>query len=124
MAEKIDKPTLVIGASPKPERYSNMAVESLLKYGHTVYALAKRNNIIYGVDIANEPQALNNIHTVTMYLRDYGQRELQDYILSLHPKRIIFNPGAENSELEGMAKAKGIEVNNACTLVMLSTNHY
>lgn len=124
MTDKKDLPTLVIGASPKANRYSNIAIVRLLSYGHTVYALAKRKNEAHGIEIADKPVELENIHTVTMYLRDYRQKELHDYILSLKPKRIIFNPGAENIELENLAKAQGIEVNNACTLVMLSTNHY
>ena len=124
MTGKENLTTLVIGASPKAERYSNMAIKRLLEFGHTVYALAKRKNTAHGVEIADVPVELNNIHTVTMYLRDYRQKDIYEYVLSLKPKRIIFNPGAENKELEDKAKAIGIEVINACTLVMLSTNQF
>ena len=124
MSSNENLPTLVIGASPKSNRYSNIAIDRLIGYGHTVYALAKRKNNAHGIEIADAPVELENIHTVTIYLRDYRQKDLYDYVLSLKPKRIIFNPGAENKELEDKAKAQGIEVLNACTLVMLSTNQY
>ena len=59
-----------------------------------------------------------------MYLGASNQKQYYDYILTLHPKRIIFNPGAENDELSEMAKKNGIEPIEACTLVMLSTGQY
>ena len=86
--------------------------------------MAKRKNTAHGIEIADVPVELNDIHTITMYLRDYRQKDIYEYVLSLKPKRIIFNPGAENKELEDKAKAIGIEVINACTLVMLSTNQF
>ncbi len=116
-----NKKTLVIGASPKPERYSYKAVKMLTLYGHEVVALAKRDGVIEGTPIQTNLDNIKDIHTVTLYLRDYRQKEYYDFILHLKPKRIIFNPGTENNELKQLAQENGIEVIEACTLVMLSS---
>ncbi len=118
------KKTVVIGASENPNRYSNKAVRKLKAYGHEVVAVGLRAGAIDGIEIhANHP-AEQNVDTVTMYVGEKRQPPLYDYIFSLKPKRIIFNPGAENYELEEMAKAKGIDVTEACTLVLLSIGDY
>jgi predicted CoA-binding protein len=67
---------------------------------------------------------IKNVDTVTLYLNPQNQQSYYDYILNLHPKRIIFNPGTENPELEKLAEAKGIQTMEACTLVLLSTHQY
>ena len=118
------KKTVVIGASENPERYSNKAVRKLKAYGHEVVAVGLKEGVIDGVRIHADHPAEKNVDTVTMYVGDQRQPSLYDYIFSLNPKRIIFNPGAENPELEKMAKAKGIEVTEACTLVLLSIGDY
>ena len=112
--------TVVLGASPNPTRYANMAVKSLLHHGHKVYPIGKAKGEIEGITILNDYPVLENIDTVTLYLNAENQNKLRDYIFSLHPRRIVFNPGAENPELEKLAAEKGIEAIEACTLVMLS----
>jgi predicted CoA-binding protein len=121
---KMEKKTLVIGASKNPARYSYLAVQKLAQHNHPVIALGKNNGTIGDVAIETEKEQLNDIDTVTLYLNPNNQKEYYDYILSLNPKRIIFNPGAENNELEELAQQKGIKTMEACTLVLLSTGQY
>lgn len=118
------KKTLVLGASPNPSRYSYAAVRQLTRYGHKVVAIGNREGAIDGVNIQKGQPSLENIDTITLYLSAENQKQYYDYIFSLQPKRIIFNPGAENPELSRMAREKGIEVLPACTLVMLSVGNY
>lgn len=118
------KKTLVIGASENPARYSNLAVKKLSAYQHPVIALGKKTGVIDNTVIETEKKAFENIDTVTLYLNPLHQKEYYDYIFSLHPKRIIFNPGAENDDLAALATAKGIVAQEACTLVLLSTGQY
>jgi uncharacterized protein len=118
------KKTLVLGASVNPARYSNLAVQKLMAYNHPVVALGKKPGSIGNAIIETEKKDFDNIDTVTLYLNPQRQQEYYDYIFSLHPKRIIFNPGAENDELADLAKEKGIIAQEACTLVLLSTNQY
>lgn len=118
------KKTLVIGASENPQRYSHLAVQSLKRHQHPVVALGKKKGSIGNTLIENETKAFEDIDTVTLYLNPQRQQEYYDYILSLNPKRIIFNPGTENEALYQLAKEKGIQVQEACTLVLLSTGQY
>lgn len=118
------KKTLVIGASQNPQRYSYLAVQRLNAHQHPVVALGNRSGNIGNTRIETGHQPFEDIDTVTLYLNPMRQKEYYDYILSLQPKRIIFNPGTENDELSEMARSRGIEVEEACTLVMLSTNQY
>lgn len=118
------KTTLVLGASTNPQRYSYLAVQRLTAHQYPVIALGNRAGNIGNTIIETERKQFENIDTVTLYLNPQRQKEYYDYILSLHPKRIIFNPGTENDELYELAKSKGIEVEEACTLVMLSTHQY
>ena len=94
-----NKKTVVIGASENEDRYANRAVRKLKAYGHDVVALGLREGQIEGVKIHKDKPVLENVDTVTMYVGEKNQPPLYDYILSLQPKRIIFNPGAENPEL-------------------------
>ena len=118
------KKTLVIGASENKQRYSNLAVRKLLLHGHPVVALGRRTGMIDDTGIIIEQEPIENIDTVSLYLNPVNQKPFYDYIISLKPKRIIFNPGAENDELELIAKNNGIKTMEACTLVMLSTDQY
>lgn len=118
------KKTLVIGASENPSRYSYLAVQKLTAHQNPVIALGLRNGFIGTTPIINEKKPLDNIDTVTLYLNPQRQKEYYDYILSLQPKRIIFNPGTENDELSSIATKKGIMCMEACTLVLLSINQY
>jgi predicted CoA-binding protein len=118
------KKTLVLGASGNPERYSFLAVNRLREKGHPVVAIGKKKLKVADVDVDTVKKDEPGIDTVTLYLNPTNQREYYDYILSIHPKRLIFNPGAENSELAALARAKGIEPVEACTLVLLSTGQF
>lgn len=120
----IMKKTLVLGATDNPARYAYLAVEKLLRYKHEVVPVGQREAEVLGLKIETGQPAVENIDTVTLYLNPKNQIPYYDYILSLQPKRIIFNPGTENRELEKMAEAKGIETVEGCTLVMLSSEQY
>lgn len=120
----MQKKTLVIGASPKPERYSNKAVKMLVEYGHPVVAIGAREASIDQVKIEKELLDYQDIDTITLYLSPPHQKNIYNYIIKLQPKRIIFNPGTENTELSELVKEHGIEAEEACTLVLLSTNQY
>lgn len=122
MIEK--KKTLVIGASENPERYSNLAINRLKNNQHPVVAIGKTKGTVAGITIETEKIKLDDIDTVTLYLNPALQKEYYDYIISLHPKRIIFNPGTENDELSELARQQGIKPVEACTLVLLSTGQY
>jgi uncharacterized protein len=118
------KKTLVLGASDNPARYSNLAIQRLRSKGHPVVAIGKKLTSVGDVEIGMERTVWKDIDTVTVYLNPVNQVQYQDYLLSLRPKRIIFNPGAENEELAAVANAQGIQVLEACTLVLLSTGQY
>lgn len=118
------KKTLVLGASPKAFQYSHLAVKKLLEYGHPVEAIGRSEFGIDTVAVKTGTPPFEDINTVTLYLNKDRQQEYEEYILSLHPKRIIFNPGAENPSLYNKAKDQGIEALEACTLVMLSVGTY
>lgn len=119
-----NKKTLVLGASENPERYSNKAIRSLRAHGHDVVAIGSRTGKVQDVEIVKGHPAIGNLDTVTMYLNAGNQKQYYDYILSQNPKRIVFNPGAENPELAGLAKENGILPLEACTLVLLATGQY
>jgi uncharacterized protein len=124
MSDSIQKKTLVLGASGNPERYSYLAVNKLRGKGIETVAIGRKKTKVADVEVVTEKKDFENIDTVTLYLNPNNQKEYYDYILSLHPKRIIFNPGAENEELYDLAKANGIKPLEACTLVLLSTNQF
>jgi predicted CoA-binding protein len=116
-----EKKTVVLGASDNPSRYSYLAVRKLQANHHPVVAIGKR---VGDTDIVTDHNPVDSVDTITLYLNPMNQREYYDYILSLNPKRIIFNPGTENDELMKRAKENGIEPVVGCTLVMLSTGQY
>jgi len=118
------KKTLVLGASDNPQRYSYLAVNRLRGRGHPVVAIGRKPVVVGDVTIETEKKVFPGVDTVTLYLNPRAQKEYYDYILSLHPKRIIFNPGAENEELARLAQANGVQPVEACTLVLLSTGQY
>ncbi|APG59963.1 CoA-binding protein [Christiangramia salexigens] len=118
------KKTLVLGASLKPNRYSNLAINRLVRHGQPAVAIGLRKGEVEGVEIYTEKFPFEDIHTITLYLNAKRQEEYYDYILSLNPNRVIFNPGSENPELYRLLKENGIRFENACTLVMLSSNQY
>jgi uncharacterized protein len=119
-----EKKTVVLGASDSPARYSYLAVNSLRRHGHPVVAIGKRPGKVADVDITKDKNPETGVDTVTLYLNPLHQKMYYDYIVSLNPKRIIFNPGTENDELAVLAEQHGIKTMEACTLVMLSTGQY
>jgi len=118
------KKTLILGASSNPTRYSNMAARKLLQYGHPIVCIGKKAESTPEFEIKSEKNPVADLDTITLYLNANNQKEYYDYILKLQPKRIIFNPGAENSELAELANKSGIETVEACTLVMLSVGNF
>lgn len=118
------KKTLVLGASTKPSRYSYLAMNRLSAHQHPVVGIGLREGKVGNVNIFTGQPPLEDVDTVTLYLNPANQKPYYNYILSLKPRRIIFNPGTENNELEEMARKSGIEPMEACTLVMLSTRQY
>ena len=120
----MEKTTVVMGASLREDRYSNMAIRSLREHGQPVIAVGLREGKVLDVPIAKDIPANVKVETVTMYLNAYNQQPWEDRLLALKPKRIIFNPGAENHALAKKAEAQGIEAIEACTLVMLNTGQF
>lgn len=118
------KKTMVLGASSNPNRYSYLAIDKLQRYNHPVVAIGRKAVNVLGVDVKTTTDNYDDIDTVTIYLNPQNQKQYYNYILSLKPRRIIFNPGAENDELSQMAEAQGIQPLEACTLVMLSTGQF
>lgn len=120
------KRTVIIGASNNPSRYSYLAAGMFSERDIPVIPIGIKTGILFGNTILNikEKPKIEDVDTVTLYLGPQNQIEWYDYILSLKPKRIIFNPGTENSEFEKLAKEKGIETWEACTLVLMSTGQY
>ena len=122
---KTNAVTLVLGASENPSRYSHKAVLSLRKQELPVIAVGKRPGRIADVEIqTGKPKPEESVDTVTLYLSIENQEDMIEYVLSLKPRRIIFNPGAENDHFAELARKKGIHTLDACTLVMLSTGQY
>jgi predicted CoA-binding protein len=99
-------------------------VNKLRKFGNDVVAIGRKKTKVADVNIDTEKKEFENVDTVTLYLKPENQKEYYDYILSLHPKRIIFNPGAENQELFDIANSNNIKPLEACTLVLLGTNQF
>lgn len=118
------KKTLVLGASDNPARYSYLAINRLNNNQHPIVAIGKKKGTVAGINIETEKIPVTGIDTVTLYLNPLHQKDYYDYIISLHPKRIIFNPGTENDELAELAASNNIQPVEACTLVMLSTGQY
>ena len=119
-----NKKTLVLGASTKPDRYAFKAINMLVDKGHSVVAIGQNVGEVAGISIKTKNIPLKNIDTVTLYLNPIRQRDYYNYILETKPKRVVFNPGTENPEFYQLLKANGIEVEIACTLVLLATNQY
>ncbi len=120
------KKTAVLGATPNSARYAYQAANMLVSRGHPIVPIGIKTGEVAGeeiLDLRTRPK-VTDIHTVTLYIGPDNQTAWIDYIISLAPKRIIFNPGTENQAFETLAKSKGIDVLQACTLVMLSIGNY
>ena len=122
MSEKNE--TLVIGASLKPNRYSNMAIKRLRDHKKNTKAIGLREGEVEDVKIETKQKGFQHIDTVTLYLNPKRQRDYYKYIIGLNPRRVIFNPGTENPDFYKMLRENNIQVEVACTLVLLSTNQY
>ena len=120
----MNKKTLVLGASLKPERYSNIAINRLRNYNHEVKAFGHREGEVTGVSIDTDLLQYKAIDTVTLYLNPKRQETYYDYIIGLKPNRVIFNPGTENPELYKLLDKNNIDHEEACTLVLLGTGQY
>ncbi len=116
--------TLVLGASPDPSRYAHLAVRRLAAAGHDVIAVGRHLGHIGEVEILSTIPKNTAVDTITLYLSPANQRMWHEAILALHPRRVIFNPGAEDRDFAHRLEAAGIEALDACTLVMLSTGAY
>lgn len=117
--------TLVIGASENPDRYGYKAAVSLLQHGEEVVLFANKPGSIQGIPFLTEfPDKIENLETVTLYINPRIQQDYYSKIINLHPQRIIFNPGTENPAFEKLCIDAGIAVQQACTLVLLSTGQY
>ena len=120
----ITKKTLVLGASTNPSRYSYLAVNKLREHKHPVVAIGRTAAIVADTPVQSDTGPIPDLDTVTLYLNPVNQKNYYDYILDQHPKRVIFNPGAENPEFEKILGEKGIQTVEACTLVLLATGQY
>ena len=119
-----NKKTLLLGATTKPDRYAFRAINALTQKGHTVLAIGQNTGEVAGVKIHTKAVPVKNIDTVTLYLNPTRQRDYYNYIVEAQPKRVIFNPGTENPALMSALNKQGIEVEEACTLVMLHTGQF
>ena len=116
--------TLVLGASTNIQRYSNIAIKKLLLNKIHVKAIGLKSGVVEKILIEKDLVKFKNIHTVSLYINKLRQKEYYDYIISLKPKRVIFNPGTENPYFYRILKSNHISYFEACTLVLLSTNQY
>lgn len=115
----------VIGASDNPEKYSYLAVQNLKAEGHTVFPVHQSIKEIQGLKVyASIKDIPAPIDTVSLYVSAPISSKLAPDILAAKPRRILFNPGAENPEFEKEARARGILVLEACTLVLLKTHQF
>lgn len=124
--EKSTKKTVIIGATINPSRYAYLAASMLREYHHEMVLLGVKKGEVFEasiLDIRQRPPVLD-VDTITLYIGPQHQPEHYEYILSLKPKRVIFNPGTENPDFEKMIEATGAEVLEACTLVMLRSGQY
>ncbi|WP_264512780.1 CoA-binding protein [Flavobacterium sp. N1719] len=116
--------TLILGASSNPGRYSYQALLRLQKHQHEVVAIGRKEEVVPGVSIQTGLPELTDIDTVTLYLNPTHQQAYYDYIIGLQPRRVIFNPGTENPAFYAQLIHHQIQVEVACTLVLLATNQY
>ena len=116
--------TLVLGASLNPTRYSNIAIKRLLDKKYSVVGLGQKKGTVLGVTIDDDKKEYENIDTVTLYLNPERQKDFYEYVISLKPRRVIFNPGTENDEFARLLESNNIKAEVACTLVLLSIDEY
>ncbi|BDS07570.1 CoA-binding protein [Oceaniferula spumae] len=121
----MNKTTLIIGASHKPDRYANKAQKALTEAGHEVIPFNPRGGEIEGVEVRSDlSNVTEDVDTVTLYVRPSVLEDMVPTLIDLNPRRVIFNPGTEHEGLELKFVEAGIKVSEACTLVMLNTGEY
>lgn len=118
------KKTLILGATPEATRYAYLAAERLQQHGHEFIPIGRKKGEVLGKAIINDRPIVEGVDTVTLYINAQNQLNEYEYILSLKPKRVIFNPGTENPEFEEILEKNGIETVEGCTLVMLSVGTF
>lgn len=120
------KKTVIVGATNNSSRYAYLAAEMLSEYGHEIVPIGIKSGDVVGKTILNikDKPSITDVDTVTLYIGPDKQPEWYEYLLSLKPKRIIFNPGTENEEFESKATQQGVEALEACTLVLLRSNQF
>lgn len=117
--------TVVLGASNKPERYSNQAVRLLMEHGHRVIPVNPAQKVIEGLAVSARLEDIAEpVETISVYLNPAASEVLSEAMLALHPVRVIFNPGSESEVLERRLQEAGIQTERACTLVLLRTGQY
>ncbi|MFN8415904.1 MAG: CoA-binding protein [Cytophagaceae bacterium] len=115
---------VLIGATTNSDRYAFTCTQDLVRHGHEVFLLGIKNGIVAGVPIINDKPIIPNVDTVTLYVGPKNQEEWLEYIVAIKPRRVIFNPGTENSSAYTRLNEAGISYENACTLVLLATNQF
>jgi predicted CoA-binding protein len=118
------KKTLILGASPDASRFAYKAAHMLTDYGHEIALVGMKSGEVAGQKILKGNPGVEGVHTITLYVGPKNQTDLYEYIISLKPERIIFNPGTENDELIHLAEKNNIEAVVGCTLVMLAAGTY
>ena len=125
MNNKKTETVVVLGASPKPERYSNKAIRLLSQHGHAVIPVHPAIPEIEGLEVSSSLGSVNEkVDTLTMYVSPGISDSMGDQIRALNPKLVIFNPGTENPVLSRELESAGIETEQACTLILLNTGQF
>lgn len=113
---------VILGASDKEERYSYKALMLLQEHGFKVIPIHPKLRNIANIPVFESLDKVNEeVHTITMYVGPQISQDLVSSLIRLKPQRIIFNPGSENPAIYESLRANGIEILEACTLVMLKT---
>lgn len=117
---KLKEKIVILGASDNPNRIGCIATKFLYNKGYDVFAVSHRKGEIDGIQLHDSSEKVENADTVTIFLNPERQKSFYEYILSAKPKRIIFNPGAENHELEALARSQHIQIISGCTIALFS----
>jgi predicted CoA-binding protein len=120
------KKTVIIGATTNPSRYAYLAADRLQEHSIEFIPVGIKKGNVFGkeiLDLRTHPE-ISDVDTITLYVNPSNQREWYDYSFKLKPRRVVFNPGTENPELEKLLEEKNIEALEACTLVMLNSGQY
>ncbi|MEX2512178.1 MAG: CoA-binding protein [Cyclobacteriaceae bacterium] len=120
------KKTVILGASPNPARYAYTAAQMMKENSVDFVPVGIKKGTVFGeeiLDLRKRP-VIDDVHTVTLYVGPQNQPEWYDYVLSLSPKRVIFNPGTENKEFMELLESNHIQIISACNLVMLSSGQF